>query len=59
MVHVLTVGARVRKLLVTFAALERFLSCVKSLVLYQVMFVLESFVTTITGMRSVVYKSLN
>ena len=59
MIHVLTVGARVRKLFETFATLERFLSGVKSVVFYQVVFVFESFVTTITSMRSEVYKSLN
>lgn len=40
-VHVLTVGARVRELLEALAALERLLASVEPLVFRQVMFVFE------------------
>ena len=50
----LTVGSTVRKLFKAFVALEGFLASVESCVFHEVMFVLESFVTTITLMRSLV-----
>lgn len=44
-VHVLTVGSRVREALKAFGALERFLAAVQSLVLRQMVLVLERFRT--------------
>ena len=43
MVHVLTVGTRVREAFQTLLALERFLSTVQALVLCKVVLVLEGF----------------
>ena len=53
-VDVLTVGARVGELLATFFALIRFVARVQPLVLHQVVFVLESFVASITGVGPVI-----
>ena len=54
MIYVLTVGARMRKLFETFFALVGFLATVQPLMLHQMMFVFECFVTTITLMRSMI-----
>ena len=54
MIYVLTVGARMRELFETFFALVGFLATVQPLMLHQMMFVFECFVTTITLMRSMI-----
>ena len=54
MIDVLTVGARVRKPLETFWALERFLSRMKAFVLGQVVLVFESLVAVGTFVRPLI-----
>lgn len=53
-IHVLAVRARVGEALVTLWTLVRLFSTVESPVLHQVMFVLESLVTSVALMRPLV-----
>jgi hypothetical protein len=52
MIHVLTVGTRVREAFETFLALERLLSAVQALVFRQVVFMLERFRAHVTLVRT-------